>query len=217
MISKKSMRINKIFSQSLFNTKRYNLYLMSVKTVVVGETDVGKTCLVMRKVHGAIDVQSKPTIGAGNSIITIEVNGKEVNLSVWDTAGQEKYRSLSSMYFNGAGLAVLVFDITNRASFEVLNEFVTLIREKALPDVRLAVVGNKADLDENRTVTQEEGEKYAKEICADLYIETSATTGFRIEELFQRLGAMSAPQEKATPLQPETDLNYKKAEGSSCC
>jgi small GTP-binding protein len=112
-----------------------------------------------------------------------------VEFNIWDTAGQEKYRSLAPMYFTGAHLAILVFDITSRPSFQILDEFYDLLQQRAPEDCIYVLVGNKLDLDEGRQVGRQEAEEYRMRIGADYYFETSAIKGTNIKELFQTVAA----------------------------
>ena len=123
------------------------------------------------------------------------------------------------MYFSGAALGILVFDVTNKKSFEVLPEFVAMLKEKAGPEVQFILVGNKVDLPE-RTVDEDTAEEYAKECGAAFYIETSAKTGFRVDELFQRIGKLTITAEEKTkklnnPVVEITEASRPK--DSSCC
>ena len=192
---------------------------MRIKVVVVGEADVGKTCIVQRAYHGKFPEEAKPTIGAGNVVLEINADNQTVILNIWDTAGQEKYRSLTQMYFSGASVGILVFDLTSRKSFDVLPEFVTLLKEKAGEKVQMVLVGNKADISE-RVIDEDIAENYAHQIGASFYIETSAKTGFRIDELFQRIAKLSiTSEEKIKQLDNPVfvQLDEDKKNKRKCC
>ena len=193
---------------------------MRIKVVVVGEADVGKTCIVQRAFHGKFPDEAKPTVGAANSVLEMNFENQTVTLNIWDTAGQEKYRSLTQMYFSGTAVAILVFDLTCRKSFDVLPEFVSLLKEKAGENVQMVLVGNKTDLTD-RVIDEETSETYAKEIGAAFYIETSAKTGFRIDELFQRIAKLSITSEEKikqlnNPVIVELD-GEKVGHQNKCC
>ena len=157
-----------------------------VKTVLVGDAGVGKTCIAERIAHNDFKQDSYATVGAANVSVTIKTDQQNVTFDIWDTAGQEKYRSLAPMYFSGAHLAILVFDITQKSTFTVLSQFVELLSQRAPDDCVYILVGNKSDLSDKRQVTEEEAEEYKIQIGAEIYIETSALTGRNVRELFEQ-------------------------------
>ncbi|EAY04245.1 small GTP-binding protein, putative [Trichomonas vaginalis G3] len=190
---------------------------MRVKVVLIGDSSVGKTSILMKASRGTFSSDTKPTVGAANAVLDIQVNEQTVSLNIWDTAGQEKYRSLTSMYFNAAGLAIVVFDLTNMASFTVIPNFLSLLRERAGVNVKFVLVGNKSDLS-NRQVTYEKATEFAQENNAEFYIETSALSGHRIEELFQRCASLSLPALNTKSLsQPVVEKINSSDQNSSCC
>jgi small GTP-binding protein len=160
-----------------------------VKTVFAGDAGVGKTCIIECAAHGSCKPNTFSTVGAANATVAVKATIKQkdtmVEFNIWDTAGQEKYRSLAPMYFTGAHLAILVFDLTSRASFDTLNEFYDLLQQRAPEDCMYVLVGNKLDLPEARQVTREVAEEYRMRIGADYYFETSALRGANVKELFQ--------------------------------
>lgn len=160
--------------------------MKSIKTVFAGDSSVGKTCILNRIKDNAFIENGDATVGASNCDVRINNGSEDINFTIWDTAGQEKYRSLTPIYFNGAALAILVFDITNRSSMNELEHFIQVVQDRAPDYVKLVLVGNKADLEDRREVEYKEGETYAREIGAAFYIEVSAKTGFGTEELLQR-------------------------------
>jgi small GTP-binding protein len=121
-----------------------------VKTVFAGHAGVGKTCIIECAAHGSCKPNTFSTVGATNATVAVKVaiNQKDtmVEFNIWDTAGQEKYRSLAPMYFTGAHLAILVFDLSSRTSFQVLDEFYDLLQQRAPEDCIYVLVGNKLDL-----------------------------------------------------------------------
>jgi Ras-related protein Rab-6A len=132
-----------------------------------------------------------PTVGAQSVDLSVRrKDGEVVSIKIWDTAGQEQYRTLVPMYFRGARVAALLFDLTEQSSFNSLDGWVTQLRESS-PTCELAIVGNKADLD-GRIISWDEGEARALRLGASWYIETSAVTGQNVMELFQRFADSSA-------------------------
>lgn len=156
-----------------------------VKLVLLGDTGVGKSCLVLRYVRGQFDPGSKVTIGAAYmSHSTTLDTGATVRFEIWDTAGQERYRSLAPLYYRGAGAAAVVFDITDANSFTKAQYWVTELQKTASPDIVIVLVGNKADLSEQRTVAASAAQSYA-DANGMLYVETSAKTSSGVAHIFE--------------------------------
>jgi small GTP-binding protein len=161
------------------------------KAVFAGEAGVGKTCIIERAAHDCFKTNSFATVGATNASVRVltTVDGKDraVTFNIWDTAGQEKYRSLTPMYFSGAHVAILVFDITQKDSLQSLHEFYDLLQQRAPEDCLYALVGNKSDLADRRQVPPDLAEQFRLQIGADYYFETSALSGIGIREMFEKL------------------------------
>ncbi|XP_009629777.1 ras-related protein Rab-2-B-like [Nicotiana tabacum] len=159
-------------------------YLM--KFIIVGETGVGKTCLLNQFTEKRFNPVYDVTIGAeyGSKIITID--NKPIKLQIWDTAGQEKFRSVTKSYYRGAAGALLVYDVTKRHTFEQLSNWLEDVRQHGDPKLMtVTVVGNKCDVGENvRAVNAEEGEEFAKSNGC-LFIEASAETAVNVEAAFE--------------------------------
>jgi small GTP-binding protein len=159
-----------------------------VKTVFAGDSGVGKTCIIEYAAKNTFREHQYATVGAANVSVPIEceLDGKKqtVTFNIWDTAGQEKYRSLAPMYFAGAHLAVLVFDLTQSSTFTDLDSFFRLLQDKAPEDCIYVLAGNKVDLVDQREVEREEADNYRLKIGADFYFETSALNGTGIKEMF---------------------------------
>ncbi|OHT09807.1 putative ras-related protein Rab-5B [Tritrichomonas foetus] len=159
----------------------------TLKAILIGDTSVGKTCIAQRIVHGEFK-ETFATIGAANSSVKIESKKyqRPIIFNIWDTAGQERYRSLAPMYFNGAGIAFLVFDITKKSSFEALDVFIQLLKTKAPEDIKCVLVGNKVDLEENREVSSDDAKAFCENAGIIFYMETSAKSGVNIKDLFSQ-------------------------------
>ncbi|KAK8884901.1 hypothetical protein M9Y10_044024 [Tritrichomonas musculus] len=168
----------------------------SLKVVLVGDTKVGKSCILSRFVQGTFDRNMPATIGAAflTKVIQTNENGN-VRLQLWDTAGQEKFRSLAPMYYRSAAVAVLVYDITNRQSLDDLEDWAAEIADKAPHSIKLVVIGNKTDLPEERQVTEEEGQELANQLGAVVYGETSAKTGDGINKIFKDVAELNVMQD----------------------
>lgn len=152
----------------------------SLKIVVVGDSGVGKTCLLIRFVRDIFDEECQPTLGVEFLTKIVQTEQHRIQLQLWDTAGQELFRSVTRGYYRGSAGALLVFDLTNRDSFDNITSWLTDIRNVARADVVTLLIGNKADLADKRQVSTEEAEAFAKANGMQ-YFETSAKTGANIQ------------------------------------
>ncbi|KAI7900334.1 GTPase Ypt3 [Cokeromyces recurvatus] len=161
-----------------------NSYDYVFKLVVVGDSGVGKTNLLGRYVHDTFDFGSKSTIGLDLTIKHMMIKGKKIRVQIWDTAGQERYRSITKRYYRGSVGACLVYDITKRESYDNISRWLNEFKmNEAHPDSVIMLIGNKSDLQDKRTVTQEEAMNYAKEHGL-LFMETSALESTNVELAF---------------------------------
>ncbi|GAB5588664.1 Ras-related protein Rab-2A [Umbelopsis nana] len=160
----------------------YN-YDYIIKYVIIGDTGVGKSCLLLQFTDKRFQPAHDLTIGVEFGTRFVTVDGKQIKLQIWDTAGQESFRSITRSYYRGAAGALLVYDITRRETFDHLATWLEDVRKHANPNTSIMVLGNKSDLDSKRQVTREEAERWAKE--NDLfYLETSAKAANNVEEAF---------------------------------
>jgi small GTP-binding protein len=148
----------------------------SLKIVVVGDSGVGKTCLLLRYVRDIFDPETQSTLGVEFMTKIIETDKHRIQLQLWDTAGQELFRSVTRGYYRGSAGAFLVFDLTNHDTFEHVGRWLHDVKEVARSDVVTVLLGNKADLTDQRDVTREEAEAFAQANKMK-YFETSAKTG----------------------------------------
>jgi len=155
--------------------------------VLIGDSGVGKSCLLLRFADDKWTDSYISTIGVDFKIRTIELDGKTIKLQIWDTAGQERFRTISSTYYRGAHGIIVVYDVTNRASFDNVVRWLTEIDKYARENVNKLLVGNKADIaegpDNNRQVQAAEGKSFAE--SKDIpFLETSAKTGTFVDTAF---------------------------------
>ncbi|EAY22056.1 small GTP-binding protein, putative [Trichomonas vaginalis G3] len=192
---------------------------ITLKVVVIGDSSVGKTCISLRYLTGEFSSQTTPTIAAGFCNAKVKVGKNNINLLIWDTAGQESYRSLTSQYYRETKIALIVFDLTSPQSLESVTDWHERVCEVNEGKVITVLIGNKYDLP-NRRISQEQGEKMAESIGA-IYRETSAVTGKGIKEVFEDAceeylrnnpvyGGLKSKQHQQTVLKPN-------AEKSGCC
>jgi small GTP-binding protein len=158
------------------------------KLVVLGDAAVGKTSLINQFVEGSFSEDYKPTLGANIVRKDVVVNNTKVRLILWDLAGQEKYRVVRSMYFQGCQGALLVYDVTRFTTFESVNsKWLKDFKKYVKKEGAYILIGNKKDLKDQRSVTTDKGQETAQKIKASHFIETSAKLGENIEEAFTLL------------------------------
>jgi Ras-related protein Rab-5C len=167
--------------------------LAQFKLVLLGESAVGKSSLVLRFVKGQFHEFQESTIGAAFLTQTVVLDDTTVKFEIWDTAGQERYHSLAPMYYRGAQAAIVVYDITNADTFTRAKSWVGELHRQARPDIVIALAGNKSDLGSRRTVEYEEANAYAEEKGL-LFLETSAKNANNVNEIFLAI-ARKLPRE----------------------
>ncbi|KAM4657949.1 ras-related protein Rab-5A isoform 2-T3 [Amazona ochrocephala] len=160
------------------------------KLVLLGESAVGKSSLVLRFVKGQFHEFQESTIGAAFLTQTVCLDDTTVKFEIWDTAGQERYHSLAPMYYRGAQAAIVVYDITNEESFARAKNWVKELQRQASPNIVIALAGNKADLANKRAVDFQEAQAYADDNSL-LFMETSAKTSMNVNEIFMAIALIS--------------------------
>ncbi|XP_029871607.1 ras-related protein Rab-37 isoform X3 [Aquila chrysaetos chrysaetos] len=197
----------------------YNEALLH-KTILVGDSGVGKTSLLVQFDQGKfIPGSFSATVGIGFTNKVVAVDGVKVKLQIWDTAGQERFRSVTHAYYRDAQALLLLYDITSKMSFDNIRAWLTEIHEYAQKDVVIMLLGNKADVSSERAVRTEDGASLAREYGVP-FMETSAKTGMNVElaflaiakELKQR--AVQPPEEPRFQIHDYIESQKKK---SSCC
>ncbi|ORX33977.1 small GTPase superfamily [Kockovaella imperatae] len=177
----------------------------SFKLVLLGESAVGKSSLVLRFVRNEFSDFRESTIGAAFLTQTVELNETtSIKFEIWDTAGQERYKSLAPIYFRNSNAAVIVYDITQPpdTSFEKAKSWVKELQRQADPSIVIMLVGNKLDMESSRKTPRELGERFAEEEGL-LFTEASAKSGDGVEELFMEIA-------KKLPLAPPPQRTLAK-------
>ncbi|CEG42404.1 gtp binding protein [Plasmopara halstedii] len=189
-----------------------------VKVVLLGDTGVGKSSLVLRFVTNNFRPYSESTIGASFMSKMIVVNDTPIKYQIWDTAGQEKYHSLAPMYYRGAAAAIVVYDITRKQSLTTLKNWVKELKQLGPDNIVIAIAGNKSDLEEKREVPASQARAYAEEIGA-LFIETSAKEDTNVSDLFIQISQALPTASAESNALPEIVDPYggNKKKSSSCC
>ncbi len=159
---------------------------MTFKVLTIGESGVGKTCVLRRFVENKFLKNHLATIGIDFKTKTLNINNQEIKLKIWDTAGQERFRNITTQYYKGADGIVLVYDVTDEASYDKIRDWMDqILSNTQQDDIGLVLLGNKCDM-EPRSVTEEMGKKMAEELKIN-YFETSALNGQGIKEAFEYL------------------------------
>merc|ERR1712127_853951 len=164
-------------------------YAYLFKYIIIGDTGVGKSCLLLQFTDKRFRQQHDLTIGVEFGSRTVKINDENIKLQIWDTAGQESFKSITRSYYRGAAGALLVYDITRKETFNHLTRWLEEVRQNGNPDIMVMLIGNKADLDNRRQVSTEEGERFAKENGL-IFLETSAKTAFNVEQAFLQTSQM---------------------------
>ncbi|KAL2245054.1 UNVERIFIED_CONTAM: Ras-related protein RABB1c [Sesamum indicum] len=163
-------------------------YAYLFKYIIIGDTGVGKSCLLLQFTDKRFQPVHDLTIGVEFGARMITIDNKPIKLQIWDTAGQESFRSITRSYYRGAAGALLVYDITRRETFNHLASWLEDARQHANPNMTIMLIGNKCDLAHRRAVSTEEGEQFAKEHGL-IFMEASAKTAQNVEEAFIKTAA----------------------------
>lgn len=157
-----------------------------LKFLLIGDSSVGKTSLLIRYADQKFSNDVMSTIGIDFKVKTIRVNNKLIKLQIWDTAGQEKYHTITTAYYRGSHGVMMVYDVTNIKSFDSIERWSNNVKNHADDDARKIIVGNKCDMDEKRLISTYRGQELALSQEVD-FIETSASTGENVEKAFETL------------------------------
>ena len=191
------------------------------KILTIGESGVGKTCILRRFVENKFSKNHLATIGIDFKTKTLNINNKEIKLKIWDTAGQERFRNITTQYYKGADGIVLVYDVTDDGSFEKIRDWMAQIQSNTKKEeLGLVLLGNKCDM-EMRVITEEQGYNMAEELKIN-YFETSALNGHGIKEAFEQL-ARDILKKKGVGEDNKVGgvglniNNQKRADKNGCC
>ena len=157
---------------------------LSFKIIIVGDSGVGKSCLSIKASRNYFEDFYSPTVGFEFLTFNVKVEDQNIKLQIWDTCGQEVYRSLISSFYRSASLAIIVYSIDNEESFINIEKWLNDVKSQSNPDVKIFIIGNKADLEDKREVTKEAGEKFFHDHKLSFFTETSAKTGFNVQNVF---------------------------------
>jgi small GTP-binding protein len=161
---------------------------VNMKVVVIGPEGVGKTAIIKRLIDNSFSDAVPSTVGVEFETTALSIDNRTIKLQIWDTAGQERFRSIAKAYYRNAAGVLLVFDLTERKSFDDLSSWVLDIRALCPPNAVVQLIGNKADQKFHRSVPIHEAENFASRHRLS-YIETSAKIGENVKEAFVRVAA----------------------------
>lgn len=191
------------------------------KLLIIGESGVGKTCLLLRFTDDSFTPNHLTTIGIDFKIKIINLEDKQIKLQIWDTAGQERFRTITKTYYKGAHGIILTYDVTDENSFRNIRNWVKQIETNAQNNVSKVLVGNKCDK-EDRKISYEDGAKLAAEFKMQFF-ETSAKSNFNVNETFSYLTKeiLNSSFETTSGTNnlklPEENSKGPKKEGKGCC
>ena len=193
------------------------------KVLLIGNSDVGKSSLILRYVDQIWNDVFVPTIGVDFKVKSLEVDKKLVKMQIWDTAGQERFRNVISSYFKGAHGILLIYDITAKDSFKELENWLGEVERNANSQVLKILIGNKCDLEDRREISKDEGEAFAMRNGMQ-FMETSAKLNTNVNEAFEALAKIMVEssnkrnainfEKKTIKVDKGANLNTQK---KSCC
>ncbi|KAL7718338.1 Rab family GTPase [Entamoeba marina] len=192
---------------------------LTFKVLVIGESSVGKTAMLERYCENSFKEEFMPTIGMDFNTKTLVVNDKTVKLKIWDTAGQERFRNVTTAYYRGTMGCLVVYDVTNRASFEMLEYWIDEYQREQ-PHSEMVIVGNKCDSNE-QAITPEMAETFAKTKNLKC-IQCSARDGIRVKEAFELLATEICHntvlmEETASEIKDSLIIDNPKDKSKKCC
>ena len=180
-------------------------YNYLIKFIIIGDAAVGKSNLLVRYTSGQFKEEYQLTIGVEFGSNNVIIGDNTYRIQIWDTAGQENFRSITRSYYKNTACAIIVYEISNKKSFENISSWIEECKNTAPKSILMVLVGNKCDLD-NREVTEEEGREFAEK-NGMLFFETSAKTGKNVEELFKQ---------SVKVIDQKIKENYYDLENDSC-
>ena len=162
----------------------FNQYDLSFKMIVIGDAGVGKSCLTAKAVKGVFEDTYSATVGFEFLTFNVKIGDKVIKLQIWDTCGQEIYRSLISSFYRNASLAMMVYSIDSKESFNHIETWLKEVKLQSNPDIKIFLIGNKADLEQQREVKTSEAKVFKEENGIHYFSEASAKSGLNSKEVF---------------------------------
>jgi len=186
------------------------------KIILIGDSSVGKSSILNSLIYNSMLDGAHPTVGIDYTTKIVNVNGKTIKLSLWDTAGQERFKSLITVYYRGVDAVIMVYDITNRRTFENVDYWMSEVIKYCNENVVTMLIGNKRDLVERREITYEDANSFAKDHDL-LFMETSALTLEGIDCAFVELATLiNKNQSLRNPIGATTIIPVDRTADSEC-
>ena len=219
---------------ALSNYVENGKYDYNFKIVIIGDAGVGKSCLINRAAKGKFTSDYSPTLGFEFQSFSTNIENKIIKLQIWDTCGQEAYRSLITNFYRNSALAIMVYSINSLDSFNHIVQWLKEVKINSNPDVKIILIGNKCDLENERVVNFEEAKKFKEENGIIYLEETSAKTGLNTKKVFEEAANILYDEHKTYLIKAknkgEMNNNFydenipkrlndsnKKRSGGGCC
>ncbi len=187
------------------------------KILLLGDSEVGKSCFLMRYSDNVFVENYITTIGLDYKLKSVKLDsGKTIKVQLWDTAGQDKYRTIAKNYFKGSHGILLLYDITKQSSFNNIREWIQDIREEVSPKAIIFLIGNKIDLADQRKISKEKGIELAEEYKLPFF-EASAKSGENVDEVFKALYKKISEVYGDLEREMGSKLNKRKKNQRKCC
>jgi Ras-related protein Rab-2A len=198
------------------------------KYIIIGDSGVGKSCLLLQFTDKRFEPVHDLTIGVEFGARMVVIESKQIKLQIWDTAGQESFRSITRSYYRGASGALLVYDVTRRETFDHLRTWLDDARQVSNANMTIMLIGNKCDLETKRQVSVEEGQSFASEHGL-VFLETSAKTAHNVDDAFMKTANVIYQKIQSGSLDPSAvagkppqntirpDLSTDAAAKKGCC
>ena len=154
------------------------------KIIIIGDSSVGKSCLALKAIKGTFESLYTPTVGFEFLTFFVKIENSNIKLQIWDTCGQEVYRSIIGSFYRNSSLAIIVYSIDNENSFNNIESWLNELKSKGNPDINIILVGNKADLEDKREITKDMANDLCEKNKIKYFFESSAKTGFNAKNIF---------------------------------
>ena len=162
----------------------FNEFDLSFKIIVVGDSGVGKSCLTLKGIRNNFEECYSPTVGFEFFNFNIRINDKNIKLQIWDTCGQEAYRSLIKSFYRNSSLAILAYSIDDENSYKNIEDWLNEIKLQANPETKIFLIATKSDLENKRKIQKDTAKEFSKSHGFHFFIETSAKTGDNAQNVF---------------------------------
>lgn len=194
-----------------------NIHDYNSKILLIGDSSVGKTSIMMRFVNDKFSSSFITTIGIDFVTKIIDVSGNKIRLQIWDTAGQERFRSITTSYFKGADIVIIIYDVCDESSFNNIKYWMETIKDSTCDSTGVILVGNKIDMESSREISSKDGINLAKKYNIPFF-ECSAKKGINVDSIFEEAAKIHLVNFNKNITKPNSSINInKKTEEKKCC